>query len=168
MPKIRFWSAVAQSRVSSKKSGAINDSFNDVGSTNRTLELRRGHVGARQRGRRAVRRRLAADLLVAPRGKDESNRHRSADAARRTSSPRDRAESHAGSRARHGRGGHRRAIKSAGRQRNSFANVRRFWKRDRPPTAADRRAMAHHPSSPAVVGQSFHQVRNLRNGHQGH
>ncbi len=52
-------------------------------------------------------------------GKDAANLHRGADAARRTSCPRDRAQSHAGARSRHGRGRHRRASQGAGRQMES-------------------------------------------------
>lgn len=51
---------------------------------------------------------------------------------------------------------------------HSCALVRCLWQRHRPPSRADRCPMAHHPSRAAATSPPFHQIRNLRDGHQCH
>ena len=43
-----------------------------------------------------------------------------------------------------------------------------FRQRHRPRSSARRCPMAHRPSGSAAAGTAFHQVGNLRDGHQGH
>ena len=110
---------------------------------------------------------FAAHLLVAA-CEGGGNCHRGSSSTRRASRARDCVDAHARSRSRHGGGRHGRAVEGAGRQGNSLAHVRRVRQRHRPPSGADRCPMAHRPSSPAAAGTAFHQIRDLRNGHQGH
>jgi predicted DCC family thiol-disulfide oxidoreductase YuxK len=86
-----------------------------------------------------------------------ADRHRSAGAARCASRARNRADAHARSGARHGGGGHGRAVEGAGRQRDSLADVRRVRQRHRPPAGAGGCPMAHRASRPAAAGAAFHQ-----------
>ena len=111
---------------------------------------------------------LAADLLGAARRRRRAHRHRSAGAAGCASRARDRVDAHAGSRARHGGGGHGRAAQGAGGQRGSLADVRRVRQHHRPRGSAVRRPMAFRASGSAAAGATLHQVRDLRDGHQGH
>ena len=131
------------------------------------IEPRRGRLGARQCRGYTVRCAFAAHLLVAAR-EGGGNCHRGFGSTRRASRAWNRADPHPRSRPRHGGGRHGRAVEGAGRQGNSLANVRRVRQRHRPRSGADRCPMALRPSSPAGVGTAFHQVRDLRDGHQGH
>ena len=137
------------------------------GEDSQSFEPRRGGLGARQCRGYTVRCTFAAHLLVAAREGGE-NCHRGFSSTRRASRAWNRADPHPRPRPRHRGGRHGRAVEGAGRQGNSLANVRRFRERHRPPSGADRCPMAHSPSSPAGVSTAFHQIRDLRDGDQGH
>ena len=100
--------------------------------------------------------------------KEGNDCHRGSSSTRRASRAWNRADAHARPRPRRCGGRHGRAAEGAGRQGNSLANVRRVRERHRPPSGADRCPMAHRPSRPAGVGTAFHQIRDLRDGDQGH
>ena len=76
-------------------------------------------------------------ILYCMRRQGRPNLHRSADAARRTSCPRDRAQSHGRARSRHGRGRHGRATQGACWQIDHLADVRRVRQSHRPPAGAE-------------------------------
>src|ERR1035441_6845355 len=137
------------------------------GEQNQFFEPRRGGFGAQQRRRYTVRCAFAGHLLAAAREGRESC-HRSVGSTRRASRARNRTDPHRGPGPRKCGGGHGRAVAGAGRQGDSLAHVRRFRQRHRPPGGAGGCPVAHGPSRPAAVSAPFHQIRDLRDGDQGH
>ena len=131
-------------------------------------QFRHGRLGARQRRGCTVRCSICRRSTRCCARDGGADRHRSAGAARCASRARDCVDAHARSRSRHGGGGHGRAVEGAGRQGNSLAHVRRVRQRHRPRGGTVRCPMAFRASRSAAAGATFHQVRDLRDGHQGH